>query len=105
MGGLREEREGEEMGSAGPPRGGVRGRRQGQVTTHCCKREPHVAERVTGPGSPLMRPKTLPNSECDSGKAPRGLNHQRSAESRHAPPALRVARPRFLGDGVLADRE
>src|SRR5262249_58284354 len=31
--------------------------------------------------------------------------HRRQAESRHTPPGLRIARPRFLSDGVLAQRE
>jgi hypothetical protein len=30
-----------------------------------------IPGKVTGPGSPVMRPKTLPSSQCDSGKAPR----------------------------------
>src|SRR5262249_59651865 len=88
-----------------PGRGSVRGSRQGYIS-HCCKREPR--DRGNYPhrsGSPVMRPITLPSSECDSGKAPKSLIHQWSAESKHTPPVLRVARPRFLGDGVLAQRE
>ena len=60
---------------------------------------------ITGSGSPVMRPKTLPDSESHTGKTSRSLSHQRSAESRHTPPALRITRPRFLGDGVLEERE
>jgi hypothetical protein len=56
-------------------------------------------------GAPMMKPKTLPGSESHTGKTPRSLCHQSQAESRHTPPRLMIARPRFLGDGVLAQRE
>src|SRR6516162_10320489 len=36
-------------------------------------------EGVTGSGSPVMRPKTLPDSESHTGKAPRSLNHHSPA--------------------------
>jgi hypothetical protein len=35
-----------------------------------------IRERVTGSGSPVMRPKALPSSEWDSGKAAQSLIHQ-----------------------------
>src|SRR5262249_24092954 len=60
---------------------------------------------VTGSRSPMMRPKTLPDSQAHTGKTRRSLSHHWSAESRHTPPKLRIARPRFLCDGVLAQRE
>src|SRR5262245_10685821 len=60
---------------------------------------------VTGTGSPVLGPKPLPGSGSDTGKTRRSLSHHGSAEPRRTPPALRVARPRFLGDGVLAERE
>ena len=60
---------------------------------------------VTGSGSPVMGPKTLPDSESDTGKTPGSLTTIRQPESRHTPPRLKIARPRFLRDGVLAQRE
>jgi hypothetical protein len=36
-------------------------------------------EGVTGSGSPLMRPKTLPDSESPAGKTPRSLSHHSPA--------------------------
>jgi len=32
-------------------------------------------------------------------------SHHWSTEPTHTPPALTIAQPRFLGDGVLAERE
>jgi hypothetical protein len=36
-------------------------------------------EGITGSGSPVMRPKTLPDSESHTGKTPRSLSHHSSA--------------------------
>jgi len=75
-------------------------------TSQCYKREPRDRGKYPrGSGSPMMRPKSLPDSESHTGKTRRSLCHQSPAESRHTPPRLRIARPRFLGDGVLAQRE
>ena len=62
-------------------------------------------EGISGSGSPMMGPKTLPGSESHTGKTPTSLSHQSQTESRHTLPRLMIARPRFLGDGVLAQRE
>src|SRR6516225_3943127 len=56
-------------------------------------------EGVTGSRSPMMRPKTLPDSQSHTGKTRRSLNHHWRAESRHTPPKLRIARP---GSFVMA---
>ena len=64
-----------------------------------------IPEGVSGSGSPMMRPKTLPGSESHAGKTPKSLCHQSQTESRHTPPRPKIARPRFLGDGIVAPRE
>ena len=62
-------------------------------------------ERVPGSGSPVMGPRTLPGSESSTGTARKSLSHQSKPEPGHTQPALRIAQPRFLSDGVLAQRE
>lgn len=47
----------------------------------------------------------LPDSQSHTGKTRRSLSHHWSAELRRTPPKLNIARPRFLCDGVLAQRE
>jgi len=49
-------------------------------------------EVVTGSGSPVMRPKTLPDSQSHTGKTRKSLSHHWSAEPRDTPPKLRIAR-------------
>src|SRR5262249_24697419 len=52
-----------------------------------------------------MRPKTLPDSESHAGKTRWSLTTIRQPESRHTPPRVKIARARFLRDGVLAQRD
>src|SRR5262249_3312744 len=47
-----------------------------------------------------MRPKRSPAQSCKRGRLAGVQATSRSAESRHTPPARRIARPRFLGEGV-----
>src|SRR5262245_56230069 len=65
-------REGERRGGTGGPaprRGAGEGAWTGDQRTVASGN--HASrEEVTGPESPVMGPKTLPGSECDSGKAP-----------------------------------
>src|SRR5262245_54482565 len=104
----REKRRGKRgEGSAVPPRA-RRGAGEAAVTSQQITVESgnHASrENVTGSGSPVMRPKTLPNSGCDSGKASREPNPpvQRRVKTHTA--TRRIARPRFLGDGVSGVRE
>jgi hypothetical protein len=93
---------GEGIGGPAPRRcagesAGTRARLQ-TGTTRC-------RDGVTGSGSPLMGPKTLPGSESPTGKTQWSLSHHGSTESRHTPSRLKMTQPRFLGDGVLAERE
>src|SRR5262249_55626434 len=46
-----------------------------------------------------------PRLKVTYGKDSKESNHQSQTESRHTPPRLKIARSRFLGDGVLAQRE
>ena len=46
-----------------------------------------------------------PRLKVTYGEDSKESNHQSQTESRHTPPRLKIARSRFLGDGVLAQRE
>ena len=61
-----------------------------------------TASMVTEPSVPRSE---LCPLRSFTGKTRRSLSHYWSAESRHTLPKLSIARPRFLSDGVFAQRE